>query len=340
MHYCSPLTLKRKTRHAAYPLGMLALGLVFMAPPVQASSFTAALKARNYQEAERGANAALAVNARDPAALAAKIDAIVALAPDTRIDEAVGLAEQCVAFHPRLSECHEGLGNALGAKALNAGVLSAMGYAGKIRDAFRRAIELDPKNTGARFSLLQYYLAAPGIVGGGVDHARALSIETGKLNPEASQLMLALIEVNEGDLAQAERLVRATPVAPGAALAESRRDVLWSIGGSHLNAKRFADSDRVFRELQAGYPNSELGAFGLARSLQEQGKHAEAVPLFENALAIYPRASIYYRLAQSLQAGGTKAKALGAYEKALAFAPGLPKKQKSDAQSQVKSLKG
>ena len=155
MHRFSHLTLKRKAPNAACPLAMLALGLLLTAPPADAASFTAALKVRNYQEAERAANAALAVNPRDPMALAAKIDAIVALAPDARIDEAVGLAEQCVAFHPRLSECHEGLGNALGSKAINAGIFSAMGYAGKIRDAFRRAIELDPKNTDARFSLLQ-----------------------------------------------------------------------------------------------------------------------------------------------------------------------------------------
>ena len=65
---------------------------------------------------------------------------------------------------------------------------------------------------------------------------------------------------------------------------------------------------------------------------QAQGKHAEAVYLFENAPAIYRRAFIYHRLAQSLQASGTKAKALGACEKALAFAPGRPKKRRTDAE--------
>src|SRR4051794_29912489 len=53
--------------------------LLFSAQPVQASDYAAALKARNYAEAERDANAALASNPRDPAALVAKIDTILAV---------------------------------------------------------------------------------------------------------------------------------------------------------------------------------------------------------------------------------------------------------------------
>lgn len=318
----------------------LATGLLLAAPPAGASAYGAALKARNYPEAERAANAALAADPADAAALAAKSAAILALAPDSRIDEAVGLAEQCVAAHPRQSECHEALGNALGTKAINAGIFSAMGYAGKIRDALRCAVALDPHNMPARFSLLQYFLSAPSIVGGGVANARELVAQTAPLNAAASQLMQAQLDLHEGDAAKAERLAQAAAGAPDDALAGQRRDVLWAIGGNHLAAKRYADAERLYGVLQAGYPNSELGPFGLARSLQEQGKHAQALPLFEQAAQIYPRAFIYYRMGQSLQAAGTRAKALAAYAQALALAPGLPSKQKSDAENQVHSLKG
>lgn len=63
--------------------------------------------------------------------------------------------------------------------------------------------------------------------------------------------------------------------------------------------------------------------------------------MFEKALAIEPRTHIYYRLAQCLQAlGEKKCKALVTFEKALDFKPGLSKKQRSDAQDQLKALKG
>jgi tetratricopeptide (TPR) repeat protein len=303
------------------------------------SNYSDALKARNYHEAERAVNAALAANPHDAAALAAKVDVLLASAPETRTDEAVTLAEQCIAAQPRQSECHEALGNALGTKALGAGVFSALGYAGKIRDAFRRAIELNPRNFTARFSLLQYYLTAPGIVGGSVDNARTLAAETGKLNFDAGQLMLALININQGDVSKAERVVQATYTSTADPLDEERRDVLWTLGGSYLNAKRYADAERIFHDLQARFPNSELGSFGIARALQEQGHQADAIPLFENAARIYPRTVIYYRLGQALQATGANAKALVAYEKALALAPALPAKQLADAGQQMKKLK-
>ena len=272
-------------RPESFPRLALA-ALCLLAAPAMATPYTAALKARNYLDAERLANAALAGAPRDPQALAAKVDVIVATAAEARVDEAVALGEACVAANPRESACHDALGTALGSKAVGAGIFSAMGYAGKIRDAFRKAVELDPNNVGARFSLLQYYL-----------------------------------------------------VAPGSDLADQRRDALWSLGGTLMMEKRYADSERVFRELQAAYPDSELGLYGQARLRQEQGKHAEAVPLLEQAARIYPQGAVYYRLGQSLQAGGNKTRAVGAYEKALGAVPGLSKKLSADASAQVKTLK-
>ncbi|MEH6436622.1 tetratricopeptide repeat protein [Massilia sp. DD77] len=317
-----------------------ALAASFMlAAPAMATPYGDALKARNYLEAERLADAALAAAPRDPLALAAKVDVIVATAPEARVDEAVSLGEACVAAHPRESACHAALGTALGSKAVGAGIFSAMGYAGKIRDAFRKAVDLDPGNVDARFLLLQYYLMAPGIVGGGVDKGRALAAETARRSPEAAQLMQARIAAREDEYALAERLARAVNAAPGSDLAEQRRDALWALGMGLLMEKRHADSERIFRELQAAYPNSELGLYGQARLRQEQGRHAEAIPLLEQAAKVYPQGAVYYRLGQSLQAGGNKAKALGAYEKALGAVPALSKKQSADAGAQIKILR-
>jgi tetratricopeptide (TPR) repeat protein len=305
----------------------------------QAAPYEALLRDRNFQEVERQANAALAAAPRDPQAMAAKIDAILALGLEQRIEEAVALGEACVAAHPRDAGCQEGLGNALGAKAVNAGIFSAMGYAGKIRDAFRKAVELDPARLSARFSLLQYYLVAPGIVGGGADKARSLAQDTAKTSLEAAQLMQARLAIDDKDLAKAERLARAVEAPADSKLGDERRDTLNNIGFRYTTDKRHADGERVFRELQAAYPRHEAGVYGLGRVRQEQGRQAEAVPFFEQAAALYPGAAVYYRLGQSLQATGARPKAAAAFEKALAARPALSKKQREDAQDQLKSMK-
>jgi tetratricopeptide (TPR) repeat protein len=82
-----------------------------------------------------------------------------------------------------------------------------------------------------------------------------------------------------------------------------------------------------------------VGAFGLGKNLQEQGKSKEAIPYFEKAISIDPSAAAYYRLAKSHQATGDKAKAINNFEKSTSFRPELPKKLRSDADDQLKALK-
>lgn len=112
-----------------------------------------------------------------------------------------------------------------------------------------------------------------------------------------------------------------------------------SIASKYVQGKKYGDSDRIFREVQRRFPDSEAGFYGIARTLQEQGKHQDAIQEFEKALAVVPRAHIYYRMGQSWQALKQRTKAVSAYEKALSFKTGLGKKQKSDAEEQLVTLK-
>jgi tetratricopeptide (TPR) repeat protein len=92
--------------------------------------------------------------------------------------------------------------------------------------------------------------------------------------------------------------------------------------------------------MQKRFPESELGAFGAGRALQEQAKYADAIAQFEKAIAIKATAPMHYRIGQCLQASNDKLKAIASYEKAMAFKPELGKKQREDAQEQLKALKG
>ena len=193
---------------------------------------------------------------------------------ETRLDEAVKLAEQCIAAHPQKTECHEALGNALGTKAMMGGIMSAIGYASNIRDAFKKTLALSA-------------------------------------NPRGADVML-----------------------------DTQRSTLVAVGTQYVRAKQFTESQRVFTDIEKRYPDSNWGAYGLARVLQEQGKHQEALPLFERALSVEAAAHVHYRLGQSLQAVSDKGRSIAAYEKALGFKPALSKKQRGDAQDQLKTLKG
>lgn len=316
------------------------LGLLFCADAGAANEYSPLLRAKKFVEAEKMANTRLAQEPSNADALVAKVTAILGAGPASRFDEAVKLGEQCVAAHPQQSDCHLAFGNALGAKAMNAGIISAMGSAGTIRDAFKKAVELDPHNSDARFSLLEYYMQAPALVGGGKAKAQALVTQTSAVNPEAGKLMLAQLDLADGQVAKAEATLLAVQPGNDDMVADRQRDLLASLGHRYLADKKYADSERVFRIVQKRFPDSEMGLYGLARVLQEQGRYREAIAGFEQALAVLDQANVHYRIGQSALALNDKARAATEFAKALSFKTGLSKNMQADAQAQLKALRG
>lgn len=221
------------------------------------SQFAPLLRAHKYAEAERIADADLARDPLDADALIAKADAIVALDPDGRADEAVKLGEQCVAAHPQHSGCYLAAGNALGAKARHAGPLAAMGDATRIRDDFLKAVELDPRNTDARFALLDYYIQAPRLVGGGKARARALAAQTEAVNPAAARLMQAQLALADKDEAQAEAILLAVQPGRDDMVADRQRDLLAALGRRYHAEGKHADGERIFHILRERFPGND-----------------------------------------------------------------------------------
>jgi tetratricopeptide (TPR) repeat protein len=96
------------------------------------------------------------------------------------VDRAVEWIEKAVALDGGSVEYHLWLGRAYGSKAMRANVFQQASAAGKVRREFERASALDPENLEARFGLLEFYLRAPGIMGGSVSKAREQAAEIAK----------------------------------------------------------------------------------------------------------------------------------------------------------------
>jgi tetratricopeptide (TPR) repeat protein len=219
-------------------------------------------------------------------------------------------------------------------------MLSAMGFATQIRDAFKTAVELDPKAVEPRVSLLQYYLQAPSIVGGGKDKARALAEDTRKVSVPAASLMQATLLMSDEKLREAEPLVLQLNPGDDELLKDLHRGTLVGLTAEYVRTKLFADAQRMAAELARRYPNNVWAAYGQGRVLQETSKCGEAIAHFERALTLEkPFAAVHYRLAQCYQAQGDKAKAISALERALAFKPAMGSKQRKEAEALLADLK-
>src|SRR3954466_10290811 len=88
-------------------------------------------------------------------------------------DQAIKAGEKAVALAPTSSDYHMWLGRAYGSKAEHSGWVGGMSNAKKSRAEFEKAVELNSMNAEARTDLAEFYMEAPGMLGGGKDKALA-----------------------------------------------------------------------------------------------------------------------------------------------------------------------
>jgi tetratricopeptide (TPR) repeat protein len=119
-------------------------------------------------------------------------------------DNAIHECELAVANAPSSSDNQMWLARAYGFKASHANPFAALNLAIKVRTAFEHAVELDPENIHAMSDLGQYYIAAPALIGGGLDKAQALAARMQPHFPSQAHRLLALIAEKKKDTAAAE----------------------------------------------------------------------------------------------------------------------------------------
>jgi tetratricopeptide (TPR) repeat protein len=124
-------------------------------------------------------------------------------------DRGTGECERAVSLAPENRQFHLWLGRIYGEKADKASFIAAAGLARRVRDEFEKAVHLNPKNVDARTDLAEFYLEAPGIVGGGRDKAQAQADSLLGLDPGRAHWVNARIAEKKKDFTTAEQEYRA-----------------------------------------------------------------------------------------------------------------------------------
>jgi Flp pilus assembly protein TadD len=129
--------------------------------------------------------------------------------------QAADAFEKALALAPKSSELHRWMGNVYGRRAETGSVFTAAGNARKARQYFEQAVELDPTNREAVANLFEYYLEAPGIMGGGLDKAESMVVHLSKIDIPGSHHARAQLETKRKHYDEAEeQLRRAAELAP------------------------------------------------------------------------------------------------------------------------------
>ena len=114
---------------------------------------------------------------------------------ENKLDDAEDYLNQSIKIEPNDADEYYWYGVMSGQQASNASIFSAGSYASDAKDYFQRAIQLNPTHIRALRGLTQFYIQAPGIVGGSEKKALQMIEKIKKISPVEGDLFeLSLIE--------------------------------------------------------------------------------------------------------------------------------------------------
>jgi tetratricopeptide (TPR) repeat protein len=235
-------------------------------------------------------------------------------------DRAESSCRKAVSLDPGNSRFHLWLGRVYGEKADRANFWSAPGLAGKTRSEFERAVQLNPKDVDARLDLAEFYLEAPGIVGGGEQKAREQAQSIATMDSGREHWVYARIAEKKKDYTAAEREYRQY-----IDLSHGDAEAWLNLALYFRNRKRFDEMEQAIVKLSQA-PTTKLEVLEEASGmLYRAGRsYPFAMELLHRYLATgpveaAPAFKAHYLLGMLLEKQGDKAGAAREYRASLAL---------------------
>lgn len=328
------------------PMAAIALAVATWAPasPALAQTFSdAALEnlhlAQRHDELRRVAGTRLAAKADDEQAVLGLAVAALRANDAAPRKAAIAAAEACVERAPKAAACHWALGTVLGVQAMSEGMMAAGRSLGRVREALVAAHELAPAWWPARSSLVEFYVVAPGMMGGSLSKAEVLARTAPTADGRKALEARMAIQREQPDAALA--VFAALKPGSDAALDEDVRNWGRAAAFNLVNAGQPAKAQAWFEAQMRERPNDALPPYGLARVLAETGKPAEALPLYERASKGRDAAElpIAYRMGLAQQMLGQTDAAKSSYRRFVDAGKGQ-KRNLDDARKRLTELGG
>jgi len=178
--------------------------------------------------------------------------------------------ERAVAAKPDSSEYQAWLGRAYGRRAETSFALNAIGWASKSRASLEKAVELDPANYEAAGDLFEFYLQAPGFMGGGLDRAEKLAAVVVHRDPAEAAYNRARIAEARKQYGPAEQYLK-----KAAELAPHQVGRLLDLAKFLAKQGRYEESDQTFAQAEQVAPDAPKVFFAKASTYIKTNRNVD-----------------------------------------------------------------
>jgi tetratricopeptide (TPR) repeat protein len=184
---------------------------------------------------------------------------------------------------------------------------------------------------------VQFYLQAPGFMGGSVGKAR----ETARAaRPEQARVLEAVVALHDKDFDAAQKLLE--PHRHGADL-DIDDDAYGTWTGLGITFVKDGKAERarpVFERMARERPADAMGAFGLGYVAAELGQHADAAKHYEHCAKLKgaDQLAVDYRLGLSLIAAGQRDAARNVLQRFVQTKGPWSSKNVEDAKKKLQEL--
>lgn len=248
-----------------------------------------------------------------------------------RWDDAIRAAAKSVELHPSSSEFHQWLGRAYGEKADSIGPIGAFSLVRKVKNEFERAVALDTKaeNLQARADLAEFYMEAPGFMGGDKGKAAGLARFVNNYDPALGHYITARLAEKQKNSSLAEQEYKAAIHANGDS------SLSWiDLASFYRRAGRLPEMESTVNQSLAAHTQNGISLFDGASLLLRGGRNfPAAIDMLRRYLALETRSedgsafAAHFILGMLLEKQKDKQAAIHEYRAALALASQYKKAQ-------------
>jgi tetratricopeptide (TPR) repeat protein len=237
-------------------------------------------------------------------------------------DRGISDCEKAVSLAPENSQFHLWLGRIYGEKADKSGIFAAASLAKRVLRELEAAVHLNPSSVDARTDLAEFYVEAPGIVGGGREKAQQQAATLAQLDPARAHWVTARIAEKKKDFAAAEREYQnAVEASHGSASG-------WlNLGLFYRHRERFDEMESALEHVRAApldRPDALVDAAEILihseRNLHEAAQLLRSYLNLSSQVEQAPAFKVHYLLGTAVEKMGDKQNAAAEYRAALDLA--------------------